>query len=79
MLEIAKFSGAQVVGLNPCEYQLKRVKHHIEQDKMQDYCSFVKVSYRLKRLSSFYVYVSTKYIRSGHNITPHHPSPPSEN
>ena len=57
MLEIAKFSGAQVVGLNPCEYQLKRVKHHIEQDKMQDYCSFVKVSYRLKRLSSFYVYI----------------------
>ena len=47
MLEIAKFSGAQVVGLNPCEYQLKRVKHHIEQDKMQDYCSFVKVSYIL--------------------------------
>lgn len=78
MLEIAKFSGAQVVGLNPCEYQLKRVKHHIEQDKMQDYCSFVKVSYRLNRLSSFYVYIikqkKVHLFRTQHHAVP--PPPP---
>ena len=44
MLHIARLSGAQVVGLNPCEYQLKRVKHHIEQDNMQNQCSGVKVT-----------------------------------
>lgn len=44
MLQIAKFSGAQVVGLNLCEYQLKRVKYHIEKDNMQNQCSGVKVS-----------------------------------
>ena len=44
MLEIAKFSGAEVVGLNPCEYQLKRVRFHVEQEKMQHRCSGVKVS-----------------------------------
>ena len=44
MIEIARFTGAQVVGLNPCEYQLKRVKYHIEQNNMQEYCSGVKVS-----------------------------------
>lgn len=45
MIEIAKFTGAQVVGLNPCEYQLKRVKYHIEQNNMQEYCSGVKGDY----------------------------------
>jgi len=45
MLEIAKFSGAEVVGLNPCEYQLKRVRFHIAQEKMQDRCSGVKGDY----------------------------------
>lgn len=44
MLQIAKFSGAQVVGLNLCEYQLKRVKYHIEKDNMQNQCGGVKVS-----------------------------------
>lgn len=44
MLHIAKISGAHVVGLNPCEYQLKRVRYHIEQEKMQEQCSGVKVS-----------------------------------
>lgn len=45
MLHIAKISGAQVVGLNPCEYQLKRVRYHIEQEKMQEQCSGVKGDY----------------------------------
>ena len=51
MLEIAKFSGAKVVGLNPCEYQLKRVRFHIEQDNMQDQCSGVKVGISFLTLS----------------------------
>lgn len=42
MINIAKFTGAHVVGLNPCEYQLKRVKFHIENNNMQECCIGVK-------------------------------------
>ena len=45
MINIAKFTGAHVVGLNPCEYQLKRVKFHIENNNMQECCIGVKVSF----------------------------------
>ena len=44
MREIARYSGAQVVGINPCEYQLKRAAYHTKQDKLEDLCSYVKVS-----------------------------------
>ena len=45
MLEIVKFSGSHAVGLNSCDYQLKRANYHTEKAKMQDLCSYVKVSY----------------------------------
>lgn len=45
MINIAKFSGADVVGLNPCEYQLKRVKSHVENNNIQECCIGVKVSF----------------------------------
>ena len=41
--EVAKFSGAHVVGLNVCEYQLSRARTHTEKAGMTDVCSYVKV------------------------------------
>ena len=44
MREIAKFSGAHVIGLNCCDYQLERARFHNQHSKMEDLCSLVKVS-----------------------------------
>ena len=64
MIEIAKFTGAQVVGLNPCEYQLKRVKYHIEKNNMQDYCSGVKVSISFKAFTELSVRLKTLNVQT---------------
>jgi len=42
---ISAFSGAQVVGLNNNDYQIKRAKKHTEKAKLQDMCSYVKGDY----------------------------------
>ncbi len=42
--EIAKFSGAHVVGLNCCDYQLKRAADHTKNTGMENICSYVKVN-----------------------------------
>ena len=42
--EIAKFSGANVVGLNCSDYQLERAREHTRKAQLQDLCTYVKVS-----------------------------------
>ena len=42
--EIAKFSGASVVGLNCSDYQLERAREHTRKAQLQDLCTYVKVS-----------------------------------
>ena len=42
--EIAKFSGASVVGLNCSAYQLERAREHTRKAQLQDLCTYVKVS-----------------------------------
>ena len=42
--EIAKFSGANVVGLNCSDYQLERAREHTRKAGLQDLCTYVKVS-----------------------------------
>ena len=41
---IAKETGANVVGLNICEYQLKRARMHTEKAGLQSQVSFTKVN-----------------------------------
>ena len=42
--EIAKFSGATIVGLNCSDYQLERAREHTRKAQLQDLCTYVKVS-----------------------------------
>ena len=42
--EMARFSGASVVGLNICDYQLKRAQAHLEKSGLKHLVSFQKVS-----------------------------------
>lgn len=41
--EIASYSGAQVIGLNYSDYQLKKAKKHTEKANLSQQCSYVKV------------------------------------
>eukprot|EP01114_Cavostelium_apophysatum_P024933 TRINITY_DN998_c0_g1_i1.p1 TRINITY_DN998_c0_g1~~TRINITY_DN998_c0_g1_i1.p1 ORF type:complete len:340 (-),score=61.86 TRINITY_DN998_c0_g1_i1:86-1105(-) len=42
MMEIARFSGAQVIGINNNEYQVSRGRNHVRSYGLESRCSFVK-------------------------------------
>ena len=67
--EIAKFSGANVVGLNCSDYQLERAREHTRKAQLQDLCTYVKVSLAVsvcekrerKRLDA-YIYLAIAFL-----------------
>ncbi len=45
MRSIARFSGARIVGLNNCAYQIERAIHHNERAGFSEGCSFIKADF----------------------------------